>query len=521
MHSPTIPEARKMILAELIETFDHEISLISAVSFLILVPYVTFHVARIIGKVAIGDDQRSMSRSIGHTGTTIILLLLWTEIPSSIVDSDDGLADLIQGTDLRLNEILEKVPLIRQGPLPPFYFRNRHIQFIPWMIQNEIHRQEGISFQRIHVEVTDCHDKLIDCRSADLIMNDTITLDIFPPFIDDSPFHDKNFNKSSPIILFSPGLRCYSQDMPGNMIIRKAYEKGIRSVVVNRRGHTPDQPLRSPRWNLFGDVDDLEQVYWYVKDNLVTSETPMFLHGISSGTSVTVTALAKWDRRRIEEPNRRTPVFVSSIAVTPGYDISKVLDRERFLFPYNDVLLGGVKEHFVVKNEELLRNHNNEAVDKMLAATSLQELVNAAVPFAGYKNASHYYQDTNPINELRDITTPKLVLNSIDDPCCNIKNLYEQSPYPQHEGKTFAEMISETPNALVAVTRSGSHCPFLCSRNRWLPITRDPLSGGWMLNSWADEVSIQYYLATLDVYGYRRFMTNATAEEICVPPQKS
>ncbi len=491
---------------ELMHTFDYEMSLISAVAFLLLFPYVTLQVARLIGKVALGDCQSTLPISLGHTATTTLLLLLAMEIPSSILQRGDGLADLIQGTDSRLNEILDRIPLIRQGPLPPYFFRNRHIQFLPWMIQNEIHRQEGIPFQRIHVEVTDCPDKLSGCDDSESIMNDTITLDIFPPFDDESSVFTRNFNKSSPIILFSPGLRCYSQDMPGNMIIRKAFEKGIRSIVVNRRGHTPNQPLKSPRWNLFGDVDDLEQIYWYVKDELVTADTAMFLHGISSGTSLTVTALAKWDRRRIEEPDRRSPVFVSSIALTPGYDISKVLDRERFLFPYNDVLLGGVKDHFVVQNENLLRSHNSEAVDRMLAASSLQELVNAAVPFAGYKNSTHYYQDTNPINEVRDITTPKLVLNAIDDPCCNIANLYERSPYPHHDGKTFAQMISETPNALVAVARSGSHCPFLCSRNRWLPFVRDPLTGGWMLNSWADEVSIQYYLATLDVYGRRRLL---------------
>lgn len=487
-----------------IQSFDHELSLLSAVAFLILVAHGIFHVVRLLWGALFGGGQSYASNS--SIASTITLLLLMLTVPSFLSQPDEGLADLIQGTDPRLNEILERVPLIRQGPSPPFLFRNRHLQFLPWMIQNEIHRQEGIPFQRIHVEVADCLDKMKGCDDhSERLMNDTITLDIFPPFDDESPFNE-NFNKSSPVILFSPGLRCYSQDMPGNMIIRKAYSKGFRSIVVNRRGHTPGLRLQSPRWNLFGDVDDLEQVYWYIKNELVTEGTAMFLHGISSGTSVAVTALSKWDRRRTDEPDRKTPVFVSSIAITPGYDISKVLNRERFLFPYNDVLLGGVKDHFVLQNEALLRSHNSDAVDKILAATSLQDLVDAAVPFAGYDNTTQYYLDTNPINEMRHITTPKLVLNSVDDPCCNIANLYEQSPYPHHGGKTFAEMIGETENGMVAVARTGSHCPFLCSRDRWLPFARDPLNGGWMLNSWADEVSVEYYQATLDVYGDRRFM---------------
>jgi predicted alpha/beta-fold hydrolase len=370
-------------------------------------------------------------------------------------------------------------------------------------------------------------------------MHDTVTLDIFPPFdYDDDGYDDdvdsstseyaKNFNKSSPVILFAPGLRCYSQDMPGNSIVRRAYAMGIRSIVVNRRGHTPNQPLKSPRWNLFGDVDDMEQVYWYIKDqHLVTHDTAFFLYGVSSGTAVTVTSLSKWDKRRSERndnnnddnnddddddtPNKnqqqRIPAFVASVDVAPGYDTSKVMNRDRFLWPYNDILMAGVKDTFVLQNEQILRAHDSEAVDRMLSASSLQEFVDAGVSFAGYNNTAHYYQDTNPINELRDITTPKLVLNAMDDPCCHIGNLYEASPYPQHHGKTYAEMIRETERGLVAVAHTGSHCPFLCNRNRLLPFVRDPLSrNGWMLNSWADEVTIDFFLAALDIYNERRFL---------------
>ena len=160
----------------------------------------------------------------------------------------------------------------------------------------------------------------------------------------------------------------------------------------------------------------------------------------------------------------------------------------------------------MIQNEEVLRRHDNDAVDRILEASSLQEVVDAGVAFAGYDNKTHYYEDTNPINELRDITTPKFVLNAVDDPCCMIHNLYEQSPYPHHEGKTFAQMIRETESGLVAVTYTGSHCPFICTRNRWLPFVNDPLTGGWMLNSWADQVAIEFYRAALDVYGERRFL---------------
>jgi len=419
----------------------------------------------------------------------------------------NGLADLILGTDSRLNEVLARVPDIQRGPQPPFWLRNRHIQFIPFLIQNEVHRVvHPIPFQRIAVPIADCHEKPCESHSSRRTMNDTVTLDVFPPFDSDSEY--PQFDRSSPIILYSPGLRCYSQDMPGNSVVRKAFGKGMRSIVFNRRGHTPNQPLKSPRWNLFGDVDDLEQIYWYIKDILSGDRTtPIFLYGISSGTAATVSALSKWDKRRRQNPLSKVPAFVASAHIVPGYGISRALKKERFLWPYNEILVPGIQHTFVRQNEELLRSHNNEAVDQLLSASDLHEFLESGVVFAGYENVTQYFQEVNPVNEIRDIETPQLVLNSMDDPCCNIQNLYETSPYPHHEGKSYAAMGRETKSTILAVTRKGSHCPFVCSRDGWLPLSEDPLiPGGWMIHNWADHVTIEFFSAALDLYNDRRFL---------------
>lgn len=127
--------------------------------------------------------------------------MVTSELPSWLQPTD-GLADLVHGTDPRINDILAMVPSIRLGPVPPPFFRNRHIQFFPFLIQNEIHRREGIAFQRLHVTVSDCLNKTKDCiPSSSLHMTDTITLDVFPPFDDDdeSPYrYSQGFNSSSP-----------------------------------------------------------------------------------------------------------------------------------------------------------------------------------------------------------------------------------------------------------------------------------------------------------------------------------
>lgn len=441
-----------------------------------------------------------------------------------------GLFDLIYGTDSRMETLIGKMPSLLRGPRAPLIFSNRHLQFFPWLLQNEIHRRQSLPFQRIEFAVSACYDKSLgdDCIRSPM-MDDTITLDVFPPF-DDPDNQYPGFDAGSPIIFFSPGLRCNSQDLPGTMIVRRAFGEGFRSVVVNRRGHTPDRKLQAPRWNLFGDRDDLEQVYWHVQEKLAAPNTPFFLHGISSGCSNVVSALADWDRRLFlhqqqqqqQQQNKTSsgedgaalagkvkvaPSFVASISVTPGYDISKVFRPERFKYPYNPLLVNSVKDHFVLQNEKVLRSFDSIAVDAALQASNLQDFLNAAAPFAGYPNSTEYYKGENPVNGVHFITTPKMILNSIDDPCCNVHNIYEQSPYPQHNDKTYAKMVSESPHGLLAVTKTGTHCPFLDSNTYLFPaFTRDPYSGEWMLDSWADRVSVEFYKAALEVFNDRRFM---------------
>jgi len=373
---------------------------------------------------------------------------------SSRSQKRSGLHDLVYGKDPLMKTLLDKIPSLRRGPKPPFLWSNRHLQFFPWLLQNEMHRQEGMPFQRMDLEVTACLDKSTPECIRDPLMNDTITLDVFPPF-DDVQNQYPGFHAGSPIIFFSPGLRCHSHDLPGTMIIRRAFAKGIRSVVVNRRGHTPDRKLRAPRFNLFGDVHDLEQSYWHIHEHYAAPHTPSFLHGISSGTAVVVSALAEFDKRRwlaavveassTNNNNETTtakatfdngwdtlygqqqqqhrgvaPSFIASVSVVPGYDISKVMMPERFKYPYNPLLTESVKDHFVRTNEDVLRAYDSEAVDLALEADNLQDFVNAVAPFAGYPNATEYYKGENPINDMQYITTPKLVLNSIDDPCVSL-----------------------------------------------------------------------------------------------------
>ena len=461
-------------------------------------------------------------------------------LPDKHFQLGPGLQELILGQDPKLREIIHDMPDLLRGPSPPLVFRNRHLQLLPWLMQNEVHRQHGIPYQRIPITVQDCLVKEPDCQPSPL-MTDTITLDIFPPLLARSDQEEENttttahllyphFNASSPIILIAPGLRCNSQDIPGNMIVRRAYGAGFRTIVMNRRGHSTEHRLQAPRWNLFGDVNDLEQVYWYIRHELLHPQgadphTPIFLHGVSAGVGLAAPTLGIWDQRRRDHPQVPTPSFVACILMAPGnYDIRRNYWPNRFRDPYNThVLTPSVKDWFVRRNEELLRTHyGDEIVNAVLQAETMQDVINSAVPMAGYRNASEYFRATNPINTFFETSTPYLVVHSKDDALINIMDfLADVSPLAHHEGRTYAELSALSERGLLAIAKTGSHCPFLDNaaagydgtssasamlRSLVPGLVQDPLYGGYMLDSWADRISIQHYQAALKVYHDRRFL---------------
>ena len=75
--------------------------------------------------------------------------------------SNQGLFDLIKGTDPKLDNILSSSPTMLRGPSPPWFLQNRHMQFAPWMLQNEFHRG-SIPFERHELNVSGCIDKGIE-----------------------------------------------------------------------------------------------------------------------------------------------------------------------------------------------------------------------------------------------------------------------------------------------------------------------------------------------------------------------
>jgi len=296
---------------------------------------------------------------------------------------------------------------------------------------------------------------------------------------------------SAPVIFVDPGLTCTAQDVPGSALMRLAVSRGFRVVVMERRSHA--LPLKSPRWNLFGDSEDFEEVYNIVQSKLVGA--PMFWIGLSSGSKLIVEGLGKFDDRR-KRGDPSAPRFVAAACICPGYNLETCF--QKFAWPFTKICLASVKDTFLMKNEAILRKHDAETFKRAMAAPDLQSLLALAAPFAGYPSAEAYFAAENPVLFAPLITTPTLIVNADDDPMTVVANAF--APSPRHEGSpTFVELLERSPCGMMLLSSSGSHCPFL--DGMFWPFVRVPWHlGGLIVNCWAERCAIEFfegYLAEL------------------------
>lgn len=319
-------------------------------------------------------------------------------------------------------------------------------------------------------------------------VEDVVVINYFPPTQERQP-SCVSLPLNSPAVIVEPGLTCDAQDVPGSSFLRLAVTRGFRVVVVERRGHR--HPLTTPRWNLFGDSDDSEQVFNAVKRRL--PDAPLFWLGISSGSKLPIEAMGKWDER-YKRGDQTAPRFVATACVCPGYNLETCFLG--FQFPYKHICLSSVQSKFLLENEAVLRQSNTEAYEKAVGSSDLQSLLTHVAPFAGYPSQEEYFAAENPVLFASLITTPTLIINAMDDPCTVATNAFGRMPGCK-DGLTFVEMVEKSPRGLLLLSPSGSHCPFL--DGRILPIT--PVLrelGGFTLASWADACVLEFFEGYLE-----------------------
>lgn len=223
-----------------------------------------------------------------------------------------------------------------------------------------------------------------------------------------------------------PGMRWF---------LREASARGWRGCVFNRRAAR--ERLSTPMFNVMGNVDDTRAQVESVRERYPKAFLAMV--GVSAGSGLLVSYLG--------QTGAKSPVR-AACCLCPAYDISAAFRGLSERHPTADAfILKYLKRRFITENLDLLRQHDSEAVDRCLAAATINDFILEHVPFTGSETVDEYFKRSNPMEHVYGISAPMLLLNSDDDMVCLPEHIREDIP-------------ANTGGAILVRTRRGSHCAF-------------------------------------------------------------
>lgn len=240
---------------------------------------------------------------------------------------------------------------------------------------------------------------------------------------------------------------------------------GWRVVLCQRRGHG-DLPLTSPKINTMGDTCDLREQIHSIQQRF--PDSPLYAMGISAGTGLLV--------RYLGEQGADTPIR-AAMAYCPGYDINVAFARSRPF--YSRMMAKKLIRQFVTRNQHAFSHLPSYSACSN--ARDLHELHQHLYAIAGYASRDAFFADLNPVNAMRNLAIPLLILNAADDPVCHIQNAYEHR-----------EVIGQMPEVILAITARGSHCAYF---------------EGWRAQPWAHHLCAEF----LKMEHARQMLNKATA----------
>ena len=245
-------------------------------------------------------------------------------------------------------------------------------------------------------------------------------------------------------------------------------EAGLRPVCLHARGC--GVALTSPRFNLFGDTQDLGDAIGRIAQR--QPGAPLCLQSISAGTALMV--------RYLGEQGASAPI-AAAVANCPGYDIGVCITRVGWLYDAG-YYLSVLKRHWLGgANGELLRAAAPEVCARMEQAADMHTFMSAAALFAaplgGGRNSGSvanafaaFLGASNPMGVAHRIQVPALIVNADDDPVVSPRNTDENAPQLLAGGSGARMVLLRYP--------AGGHCCFArgLRAKRWV----DELSAGFL-----------------------------------------
>lgn len=279
---------------------------------------------------------------------------------------------------------------------------------------------------------------------------------------------EQDLPPDAPIVLLTPGLNCYTSNLPGTAIYASLLERPWRVGVFEKRGvggHGAPT-LQAPTFHMFGHPSDLHVVVQQVTARW--PDAPLHLVGMSSGNGLSASYLALHAQ---DVPNLQSALLLLG---GEDYNAAFMPPRGNWLsrLVFDTVLLPSSKERMLRRNETVLRAHNAQAFEAALAAKTMQKMYDISMEhFSGYADRREAERRINPFfggsNEcMLEYKVPCLVCFAEDDPVA-----------PGGPHSSWLDVISKCGSAVLALYPSGSHLG--CYEN-------------WKLSRWVDKLALEW-----------------------------
>ena len=208
---------------------------------------------------------------------------------------------------------------------------------------------------------------------------------------------------SQKVAIISHGLEGNSSRPYIKGMAKALYDKGFDVVAWNFRGCS-EEMNRQLRFYHSGETDDLHTVIRHVIENRNYKE--VFLVGFSLGGNITLKYLGE---RAVSDRIKRAVVFSVPMDLKSSCEkISRSANRI-----YSNRFLKSLKGKILLKSRQR-KDLDTSKLNRIKTLTEFDDCYTA--PLHGFKDANDYYEQCSSLRFVKNIRTPTLIINTLNDP---------------------------------------------------------------------------------------------------------
>lgn len=253
-------------------------------------------------------------------------------------------------------------------------------------------------------------------------------------------------NDSKPLAIIFHGLEGNIHSFYAKGMMKAMQDNGFDTVLMHFR-NCSSAPNKTPRAYHSGETSDARFLITYLKEKFPNKK--MVAVGFSLGGNM----LSKY----LGEYQDDSLLDAASVVSAP-FDLAsscQVIQKSLGKI-YQKYLLDRLK-HSTGRKEALIQpilDLNKKDIKNIPTLWEFDDKVTA--PLHGFKNAKDYYNKASSQSYLVNITTPTLIIHSVDDPMLSIKSVPNSSHISTHVD--------------LEITQKGGHVGFISGKNPFKPI---------------------------------------------------